>query len=59
MAEPRKIVLDDGKIIYKCKECDFEVDEDGRCSESEEPCYYCPEDGTCTSCGRGNCDQSC
>ena len=58
MSEPRKIVMEDGAVIYKCRECDFEVSEDGKCSEGAEPCYYCPPE-TCEGCGRGFCDQSC
>jgi len=56
--EPLKIVMEGGKTIYKCKECDFEVQPDGQCFETSEPCYYCPPE-TCHGCGRGFCDQSC
>jgi hypothetical protein len=42
-----------------CPTCGEEVQEDGNCPVSAEPCYYCPDDGTCRTCGRGSCDQSC
>lgn len=58
MGEPRKIVLDDGAVIYKCRECEEIVQEDGRCFEASERCFYCPPE-TCSGCGRGFCDQSC
>lgn len=51
--------LEDGGVMYVCTECGWEVTKDGECREGEEPCYYCPPDGTCESCGRGSCDQSC
>ena len=57
MSDPRKIILDDGEVIYKCRECDSETDENGQCSESSMPCYYCTDQ--CSQCGRGYCDQSC
>ena len=57
MNTPRRIELEDGSVAYRCTECGWDVDEQGRCDEGQEPCYYCPPE-VC-SCGRGFCDQSC
>lgn len=44
-------------VERKCPDCEAEVDKDG---EAKYPaCYYCPEDGICSTCGSGQCDQSC
>jgi hypothetical protein len=55
---PRKIVLGDGEVTFKCNGCEWECDESGECFEGEQPCYYCPPEA-CENCGRGWCDNSC
>ena len=47
-----------GEFYYICPVCDEEVQENGECFESREPCYYCPPD-VCEGCGAGQCDESC
>lgn len=54
---PRKIIMEDDKVIFKCRDCDYECGEDGLCSYGAEACYYCPD--RCETCGHGFCDQSC
>lgn len=58
-AHPMRIILDNGEDFYICAECENECQPNGDCFEGAEPCYYCPQEDTCTTCGRGYCDQSC
>lgn len=54
-----KIPNDEDLTWFECEDCGNEVGEDGECFEHSGPCWYCPEDGTCRTCGHGSCDQSC
>jgi hypothetical protein len=58
MSKPLIFKMDDGEVLYKCRECGFETDSEGQCSDETLPCHYCPP-WQCKGCKRGDCDLSC